>query len=95
MKSEIPTFDVRGSYVINCLEIEHQWDEQGDLTLETYLENQNGKLQLFGVFDIRAIKGIMRFEKPVLDPKDKPTARRPTWRYRWLDGAERDWRKRD
>jgi hypothetical protein len=100
--------------------------------LDLYLETQNGKSQLFGVFDFRVIMGIMRFEKPVpvpkmdkiedeskkrkweegedgdiemddidafdgghashgkydekvfmLGPKDKPTARRPTWRYRW------------
>ena len=134
-KSENSPFDVRGSYVIRCPDIESQWDDGDGLTLDLYLEPQNGKMQLFAFFDFRVIRGIMRFEKPVpvskkekmeepskkrkwdededgdidmedidvyslhdhsygsrekydkkvffLGANDKPTARRPVWKYRW------------
>ncbi|KAF4626346.1 hypothetical protein G7Y89_g11814 [Cudoniella acicularis] len=136
IKSE-NSWDVRGRYLISCPGIEEEWSSQGggdpSLTLDVYLENKNGRQQLYAVFDFRVIKGIMRFEKPVpasrvakagessskrkredidddgdakmemcpsftgnetasesytenvfyLGAKDKPTARRPTWRYRW------------
>lgn len=128
------SWDIRGSYEIQCDDIEGEWGSQGDptLTLDLYLQNIGGKQQLYGMFQFRVIEGIMRFEKPIpvpksekaqenskkrkredvdddgdlnmdtipsfaedrlphdysekaffLGTKDKPTARRPTWRYRW------------
>jgi len=128
------SWDVRGSYKINCPEIEGGWSPEGDptLTLDLYLETKQGKQQFYGVFHFRVVEGIMRFMKPIpipksesagdsskkrkhedmrddsdvdmdmvpeyrgnqglsnynekiffLGAKDKPTARRPTWHYRW------------
>jgi hypothetical protein len=131
------SWDIRGSYEVNCPAILEQWDPHGDLslTLDLYLETRGGKPQLYGMFNFGVVEGIMRFEKPIpvpksekpdestpkkrkwdddpedldlqdypafnassygesanesydekvffLGAKDKPTARRPTWRYRW------------
>ncbi|TGO19698.1 hypothetical protein BTUL_0003g01550 [Botrytis tulipae] len=126
-------WDVRGSYVIECPDIEEEWGEKdSDLTLDIYVENKNGRHQMFAMFNFIVVEGIMRFERPtdVPSPKnadkkrkrestssidededgdvmmsdvsqnvasnskhkesafflganDKPTARRPTWPYRW------------
>ncbi|TGO30982.1 hypothetical protein BPAE_0002g00740 [Botrytis paeoniae] len=124
-------WDVRGSYVIECPDIEEEWGEKdSDLTLDIYVENKNGRHQMFAMFNFIVVEGIMRFERPtdVPSPKnsdkkrkrestssidedgdvmmsdvsqnvasnskhkesafflganDKPTARRPTWLYRW------------
>ncbi|KAM0158955.1 hypothetical protein ACHAQE_000726 [Botrytis cinerea] len=124
-------WDVRGSYVIDCPEIEEEWGEkESEFTLDIYVENKNGKQQMFAMFNFIVVEGIMRFERPtdVTSPKngdrkrkrertssidedgdvtmsdvsqngannsnykesafflganDRPTARRPTWPYRW------------
>ncbi|KAF7907543.1 uncharacterized protein EAF01_005129 [Botrytis porri] len=124
-------WDVRGSYVIECPNIEEEWGEKdSDLILDIYVENKNGRHQMFAMFNFIVVEGIMRFERPtdVPSPKtsdrkrkrqstssidedgdvmmsdvsqdgasnskykesafylganDKPTARRPTWPYRW------------
>ncbi|ESZ96072.1 hypothetical protein SBOR_3549 [Sclerotinia borealis F-4128] len=127
------SWDVRGSYVIECPDIEDEWGEKdSELTLDIYLENRNGRQQMFAMFHFIVVEGIMRFERPIPVPRsqnesgkrkreddymdedgdvlmsdiprydandsnpnnytesafflkanDKPTARRPTWRYRW------------
>jgi hypothetical protein len=117
-------------------ELEMEWNPESDdpsLTLDIYLEKKNGHHQLFAIFHLRIITGVMRFEKPIpvsksqkasessskrkwdeidddgdvnmadypsyssnaqgsskydvkefyLGAADSPTARRPTWRYRW------------
>ncbi|KAF5879556.1 uncharacterized protein Bfra_006765 [Botrytis fragariae] len=124
-------WDVRGSYVVECPDIEEEWGEKdSDLILDIYVENKNGRHQMFAMFNFIVVEGIMRFERPngVPSPKnadkkrkrestssidedgdvmmsdisqtvasnskhkesafflganDKPTARRPTWPYRW------------
>ncbi|KAI9646549.1 hypothetical protein NHQ30_004542 [Ciborinia camelliae] len=121
-------WDVRGSYVIECPEIEDEWGEKdSDLTLDIYIERKRGRQQMFAMFNFIVVEGIMRFEAPVPVPRpqservkrkredsyldedgdvlmndisqydannyregafflganEKPTARRPTWRYRW------------
>ena len=71
VKSGNSNFDLRGSYTIRCPDIESDWDGE-DLTLDVYLETCNEKLHLFGIFEFRAIIGIMRSENaaPLLK-KDK------------------------
>ncbi|KAF7957631.1 hypothetical protein EAE96_003205 [Botrytis aclada] len=124
-------WDVRGCYVIECPNIEEEWGEKdSDLTLDIYVENKNGRHQMFAMFNFIVVEGIMRFERPTdvpstktvdkkrkrdstssidddgdvvmsdvsqdgasdrkykesafsLGANDKPTARRPTWPYRW------------
>ncbi|KAF7864335.1 uncharacterized protein EAF02_010303 [Botrytis sinoallii] len=124
-------WDVRGSYVVECPDIEEEWGEKdSDLTLDIYVEKKNGRHQIFAMFNFIVVEGIMRFERPtgVPSPKnadkkrkrestssidedgdvmmsdvaqnvasnskhkesafflgvnDKPTARCPTWPYRW------------
>ncbi|TVY47854.1 hypothetical protein LOCC1_G002940 [Lachnellula occidentalis] len=127
-------WDVRGSWLISCPEIEDGWGYEGgdpSLTLDIYFEKKNGHHQMYAIFHFRIITGVMRFEKPIPNPKseksgtsnkrkrevdgdgdiymadlpsysggtetskrytvsdfylapnDNPTARRPTWRYRW------------
>ncbi|CAD6439737.1 f3264f75-1397-40cf-9e4f-c25dccdfe720 [Sclerotinia trifoliorum] len=127
------TWDVRGSYVIECPNIEDEWGEKdSELTLDIYVENKNGRQQMFAMFHFIVVKGIMRFERPnpisrsqngngkrkredaymdedgdilmsdipqydvngnnpnsyresavFLGANDKPSARLPTWQYRW------------
>ncbi|RAL67783.1 hypothetical protein DID88_008510 [Monilinia fructigena] len=127
------SWDVRGSYVIECPNIEDEWGEKNaELTLDIYVEKKHGRKQMFAIFDFIVVEGIMRFERPTPVPRsqnesgkrkredsymdedgdvlmddipqydmddsspnnytesafslqdnDKPTARRPTWGYRW------------
>ncbi|KAJ8064598.1 hypothetical protein OCU04_006927 [Sclerotinia nivalis] len=127
------TWDVRGSYVIECPNIEDEWGEKdSELTLDIYVENKNGRQQMFAMFHFIVVEGIMRFERPIPIPRsqngngkrkredaymdedgdilmsdipqydangnnpnnyresafflganDKPSARQPTWQYRW------------
>lgn len=45
------TWDVRGSYVIECPNIEDEWGEKDqELTLDIYVENKNGRQQMFAMF---------------------------------------------
>lgn len=68
------SWDVCGSWAINCPKIEDGWGPEGDdpsLTLDIYLEKKNGHHQLFAIFHLRIITGVMRFEKPVPVPKSQ------------------------
>lgn len=58
IKSSVSLWDVRGSYLIHCTEIERQWPYQGDqvLTLDMYLEKRSGIQQMFGIFDFNVIE---------------------------------------
>ncbi|KAA8572805.1 hypothetical protein EYC84_003382 [Monilinia fructicola] len=128
------SWNVRGSYVIECPDIEDEWGEKdAELTLDIYVEKKGGRKQMFAMFNFIVVEGIMRFERPTpaarsqnesgkrkrehsymdedgdvlmddipqydteeraaqaitqkahfsLKDHDHPTARRPTWGYRW------------
>ncbi|TVY25772.1 hypothetical protein LHYA1_G005307 [Lachnellula hyalina] len=67
-------WDVRGSWIISCPEIENGWGYEGDdpsLTLDIYLEKKNGHHQMYAIFHFRIVTGVMRFEKPIPIPKSE------------------------
>ncbi|TVY17411.1 hypothetical protein LARI1_G004212 [Lachnellula arida] len=67
-------WDVRGSWIISCPEIEGGWGYEGDdpsLTLDIYLEKKNGHHQMYAIFHFRIVTGVMRFEKPIPIPKSE------------------------
>lgn len=50
-------WDVRGSYVIECPDIEEEWGEKdSDLTLDIYVENKNGRHQMFAMFNFIVVE---------------------------------------
>jgi hypothetical protein len=72
------SWDIRGSYKTECLEIVGGWGPQCDptWTLDLYLESRQWKQQLDGTFHFRVVEGVVRFEKPILVPKSESTSKK-------------------
>lgn len=81
------TWDVRGSYVIECPNIEDEWGEKdSELTLDIYVENKNGRQQMFAMFHFIVVEGIMRFERPIPIPRSQRGKRKREDAYMDEDG---------
>ncbi|QSZ30904.1 hypothetical protein DSL72_000462 [Monilinia vaccinii-corymbosi] len=66
------SWDVRGYYVVECPDIEDEWGEKdSELTLDIYIENKNGRQQMFAMFKFVVVEGIMRFERPTPVPRSQ------------------------
>lgn len=64
------SWDIRGSYVIECKDIEDEWGEKdSELTLDIYLENKDGKLQMFAMFDFVVVQVLLCAILFVLNPR--------------------------
>lgn len=57
------SFDVTGTWDIDCPSIENEWPCES-MTLDLYLKKVNNQYQLFGFFDFGVLERILRFEKP-------------------------------